>query len=442
VVDARAAPPEFAADALLRLAGSERVVDPDWQRELLEEAYLAAYSAPLSYRRVALTAPPDSRQGAEAIASDTALTRVSLQVRASQMMASIDASRAREMFGWIDLDLESGTCDSPLVPAVDEYYSTLSILARTTFPGDIDGRGDALRFLTLYLFRAHLPTDLPAVTRAVRRFRATREEEAYLDTVVRWIFEGSLRDPRGFSSSAVDLVAKVMELEDADRGLGLLGWSVTRILRDYLLGQFAGPRCSDTVSDGQALDAFNAELRRREVRPETIAPLSAGDWHPSATQGGVRLDRFWQTLEAQRLYQAMARLRGNARNPVAERARRTEAWMTAAERLLDDVEHWSGTREAFERDYLYQKAAVYTLMVDLVPASALRIRTIRSFVNFLRQVDRDRNARALWFAFAKRVIELVRSADRPYVLDALESSGHPTLVLYGRLERTLEADRR
>jgi hypothetical protein len=56
VRDARAAPPEFAADALLRLAASKSV-DPDWKRELLEEAYLAAYSAPLSYSpaRVAAT---------------------------------------------------------------------------------------------------------------------------------------------------------------------------------------------------------------------------------------------------------------------------------------------------------------------------------------------------------------------------------------------------
>jgi hypothetical protein len=178
------------------------------------------------------------------------------------------------------------------------------------------------------------------------------------------------------------------------------------------------------------------------VRPETISPLSSADWHPSATLGGVRLDRFWQSLEGRRLYEAMVRLRGPGRTPLPERLRRTEAWLMQAERLLDDLEHWSGTREARERDYLYQKAAVYSMLVDLVPPSPLRIRVIRSLVTFLRQADRDRNSRSLWFAFANRVIELVRSPDRTYVLDALEASGHPTLVLYGRLERTLVAERR
>src|SRR5437667_8066805 len=88
--DARAAAPEFAADILLRLAGSSHV-DDAWRRELLEEAYLRAYAASEVYRQSAAVATPiDSRQNAQAIASATALTRVSLQVRVTEMMASVD----------------------------------------------------------------------------------------------------------------------------------------------------------------------------------------------------------------------------------------------------------------------------------------------------------------------------------------------------------------
>src|SRR4030095_9133749 len=95
--DARAAPPEFAADVLMRLSASPKVVEQKWRGELLEEADLLAYSAPRPCRRTAASTTTDSRQSAQARSSDAALTRVSLQVRAAQLMASVDRERAREL---------------------------------------------------------------------------------------------------------------------------------------------------------------------------------------------------------------------------------------------------------------------------------------------------------------------------------------------------------
>jgi hypothetical protein len=116
--------------------------------------------------------------------------------------------------------------------------------------------------------------------------------------------------------------------------------------------------------------------------------------------------------------------------------------LTQAEELLTSLERWTGSREALERDYVYQKSVLYTLLVDLVPPTPLRARTLRSFADFLKNADRDRAGRALWFAFANRLIELTRSADRAMVLDLLEQSGHSVLALYGRVERTLGTSRR
>jgi len=62
--DAAGVAPEFAADALIRIASSPRVTDPAWRRELLDEAYMRAYAAQEQYRRSSTQAiPPDSRQG-------------------------------------------------------------------------------------------------------------------------------------------------------------------------------------------------------------------------------------------------------------------------------------------------------------------------------------------------------------------------------------------
>ena len=266
VVDARAVPPEFSADVLLRLTGSTRILDTEWRRELIEEAYLRAYSAWDAYRVTATSTSPNSRQGAQVIASDTALTRVSLQVRAAQLMASVDPVRAREMFEWIDLDLVAGTCDSPLVPAIDEYCTTLAVLARQTFGQDAQGRSDALRFMTLYLFQAHLPTDMPAVARALRTFRPTDRRGGLprrhlpLDSRQQPARSARLLQHLDRSGHAVHGPgrrrpdARPHPLERDARAQGLPRHTVQ------------GPRCSDSLSDGTAVDTFNAALRRREHR--------------------------------------------------------------------------------------------------------------------------------------------------------------------------------
>src|SRR3954468_21037342 len=66
VADAAIIPPEFSADALIRISSLPKV-DGAWRRELLEDAYMRAYAAPEQYRRATTQQlPSDSRQGAQA----------------------------------------------------------------------------------------------------------------------------------------------------------------------------------------------------------------------------------------------------------------------------------------------------------------------------------------------------------------------------------------
>jgi hypothetical protein len=57
---ARSLPPEFAADALLRTAGSSTVTDVKWKREILEDAFNLAASAQEPFARRNWTGSPGS----------------------------------------------------------------------------------------------------------------------------------------------------------------------------------------------------------------------------------------------------------------------------------------------------------------------------------------------------------------------------------------------
>jgi hypothetical protein len=435
-LDAADLPPDFASDALIRIASSPKVDDPEWRRDLLNEAFMRAYGVAEPYRQDSKTPiPRDSRQGAEQLAFGTSLTRVSLQVRAAQLMATSDHARGRELFKWIDLDVAPATCDEALVPSVDEYYSALSLLARTTFGDD---RGEALRFLSLYLWRAHLPSEIPAVARALERFRPRPDEAAFLESLFRWILNAGATDARGFSSAAFDIVSRTADLHESYRALGAGSVRVLDHLRPYLLAQLQAPRCSDSVAESQTPASFNAALKRVKV-DEDVKPIEPDAVWPSRVLGPARIELYWQTPEARRMHDDALRLRGTSQQPVSESVRRTTEWRNQAERLLTDVEQWTGRHEPEERDYFHQKSMLFEGLIDLMLPGAARTRAIRAFVEFMRHADADRAYRALWFAFLIRLLETARAGGRAVIFAALADSHHPVLSFYGRLERVAPA---
>ena len=127
--------------------------------------------------------------------------------------------------------------------------------------------------------------------------------------------------------------------------------------------------------------------------------------------------------------------------PLPVKVRQTMEWRNQAERLLTDVEQWSGIREPAERDYFYQKSVLFTWLLDLMPPSTVRARALRSFVEFLRRSESDRDRRTLWFAFVNRLLEMARGSYRREILAAMEDSHQPVLSLYARLERLAPARR-
>jgi hypothetical protein len=441
IEDAAALPPEFNADVLIRIAGNTRVADLDWKRELLEDAFVRAYGAPVAYRRTSVSVPPDSRQGALTRAYDTQIARVPLQVRAAQLMAFIAPLRARELFEWIDLDLAPAACGDVLVPAVDEYYGALSALARTTFSAS--ERGDALRFLELYMWRAHLPTEMPAVARALIRFRPTALEAMYLETLYGHLLDAGTIDPRGFSTADIDIVGRSADLQGADKERNVPGWFVMDALKSYLLKHLKGPRCADSVTEGLVPSAFNAAARALHADPiSEVTPISADNIRPARLLGGARIDLYWQTFDARRLYEMWLGLRGTGANPVPERVRRTDAWRESADRFITQLNQWTGRSEASERDYFYQKATLFSNLLELMPVSPVRLRALTDFIDFMRRADTDRDQRALWFVFVNRLLELSRGDNRRETLALMEASGHPTLSVYARLERMMPPGRR
>jgi hypothetical protein len=429
--DAASVPPEFEADILLKLSSLSKV-DKEWRRELLDTAFMRAYAAPEQHRRATTQQiPPESRQGAQVFAYATALTRVTLQVRAVELMVFLDPLHARDLFEWIDLNLGPGVCTDPLVPSVDEYYTALGQIARLAYRNHYD----ALNFFELYLWRAHLPSEMPAVARAIQRYPRSRDEAAYLEGLFRLILLGSTSDPPGFSSAALDITAKMTDLQIDDTGMGVLGSNVMEALRSYILAQFKAPRCADNATAPVLPSTFNAAVRRAKADFD-VRPMDADAARlPTTAAGATRIDEYWQTGDARRLHDAAARLRGPGAVAYSLRVRQTPEWRAQADQLLTDVEKCGGASEPAARDFFYQKSVLFIWLIDLIPRGELHTRAVRGFIEFLRRSETDVNRRMLWFAFVNRLLEMTHGPFRAEVLAAMEESHQPVIALYARLER-------
>jgi hypothetical protein len=319
--DASAVAPEFGADALIRLSMSSRVPTA-WRRELLDEAFFRAYGAQEQFRRRSgEPLSPNTRQAADLLAYATPLTRISLQTRVVELMRFVDPRRARELFEWIELNPGRDVCEDPLVPDVDEYYSVLSTIARTTFGRD---RGAALTFLELYLWRAHLPSEMPAVVQAMNRFQPSEDEAIYLEGFFRFLLDTSTSDARGFSASASGIVTRMAEMQIAHHKLGIRGWFVMDTLRYYLAAQLRAPRCADSSVESVTASMFNSAVKRIGG-DQDVKALEAEPVQP-VLQGIARVDLYWTTADAGPLHDAASALWGPGKAPLPLRVRQTPEW--------------------------------------------------------------------------------------------------------------------
>ena len=158
---------------------------------------------------------------------------------------------------------------------------------------------------------------MPAVVRAVERFRPTRDEATYLEGVVRWILDGSAGDPRGFSSASLDIVSRVAELQQMDRQRGVPGWYLLDALRDYLIDRLARPRCADSTTEPMLAPAFNGVVGRLGAARE-IDLIDATTVRPARLLTAARIDYYWQTPDSRRLHRDVERLRGDGKKSYTE----------------------------------------------------------------------------------------------------------------------------
>lgn len=438
---AMSAPPEFAADALLRIAASDRVRNADAKRELIETAFQIAPRAQYATR---LIAPPgtetDTRSGYLSSALRLHLDALSLETRAVTAALPLDKARAREMMQQIvHPAAEPLKCEDALIPDVSPYYEAVTNLVNGAFSDAERGKEEHARFALSQLSRASSTADVSGAALLLASVNWSAPQFEILLGAFSARLAAMPPDFRTFSYYARSIEEEIGRVAGRAKGLGVATQGLAQAYRAYLVSQLTAPRC------GQAGSGVHASGLQRESLPllfgdeirGDLEPLSPEEMKPQRTEGEIKIEKYWQTDEAKRIFEACLKLRtGPDGHYYTEAARQTPEWNRSLLDFLNLLADWKPSAEASEAGFFHQKAIVFEALLELAPAGELRDHVLEGYIGFLQGSNLQQQSPVEWFWHVRSTIDrlVTNRAAADQLRTALERSGNTVLALEAILD--------
>ena len=433
--EARALPPEFCADLLLKLAASPRIPGAKWKRELIEEAFTAGAHAPLPYARKAYGQAVEARWTQEYWEND--LEALTLQARAAEAILNLDPQRAAVLFNDIVLPtITKEKCDEPAVANVDRYYEVAAKIFAKSFTPKQREKEEDLRFLEQRIAGMQSPAQVTPVLRMIFAVKAGP------DALKRFL---------GAYAVALDRVNGGDRAYGTYEGMSVPAYSpevagapmLLTAMRGYIARQVSGARCSDHIVAGKlplSVDRFNALAARVDPAGGWLRPITADEAKPLKDDGTYGPQRPFASKRAWDALMALKWLDHGDTNPVrpwTAEERKSQEWNDHFNDTLKLIEGWKAEEENSPEEYLINVAQVYAALAAKAPAGAAKENVMGRFMNFLETHYAETANRNLWFTeFMHALMGRVRSSeeDRAWALEHCVRSRNPIIALYAKLE--------
>lgn len=395
VAEMNSAPPDVAADALIRLAASDKVADPAWKKELVERAFTVAGDAPAPVRRrmaLRVTRNIDTSAGYLTYAYDLGLDTLTLRARAVRSMLALDPQRGLELFGQITLKLAPLKCADALVYDVSDFYAVLAEVARSSFSGEAARQGARMRFMLPYVEAVNSPAQVGPTAKAILSAQLSGEEVDSLSNALSHSIGSMMStDDRSFTSAveeggATDEVAALAR--ELRKGQDNSAAQLVDAYRKFFRAGLTAERCAEDAPRGKTpryLSVANDALfKESTLKLEELTPGGVG--------GSATLSVYWQTPDSKKLMKDYKDLRfaSDAEEHVKDGVvptrddAGTPEWDAQLRRLLSDLENWGGSDEASQLDYFNQQQNLYEGLLEITPPGQPRAEVLASWLKSLK----------------------------------------------------------
>jgi len=398
---AAGAPPELAADALLRMVESGKLADRNARLALVEQAFQLASAAKFSVRMEGLSGTTtDTASGSLSQAYKLKLDALSLQSRAVRDMLPLDPSKARDLFGqMLKPTLAPLTCDDALVYEPSEFYQALSAVVNGAFTPNEKAKEEHVNLLLEALGQVTSPSQLAPLADAIQAASVTAIQHQVLWARFNGLLENMQPDNRSFPASLPAL----------------------------------------SVLSTPGVQASFEKFRQKNHGCETDAAPSPNS-QAAKKPATPKLDLYWQSPNAQQLLQAGQKLRYASSTQLLSDADRASAgWQQQLADYLNLIAGWTQDQEESEADYYHEKCVVYTGLLDLVAAGPQQDKLLADYVDFISNSGLYQQSPAEWFVEPHTLLDRSQTdpARHSKVLEAYQNSGNPVLTLEVALEKTL-----
>jgi hypothetical protein len=465
IVEVNAAPPEVAADALVRVAASKNVSSPAWKKEILEKAFYLTSGAGEPVRRKynpSINASADTSANYLSYAFDRKLDTLSLRIRIIKAMLAVDKQRARELFEGISpkLPLPPLTCDDALVYDVSDYYGLLDDLAEHAFSEEESRQGAPARFIRTYIDAISSPAQIAPAIKVILSIKTSRDDFAFLvQGLIKTL--GSLpADDRSFTYAVTndDLTGSIYHLGQSleKRGVYLVK-DLVAAYRNYLRENMGGSRCAENAVTGESKLPRYIQQANYELFQDS--PLKFEEVKQRDISGRANIYEYWKTPDAERLLDQYKDLRFTPvyGSPVENDSRKENAsegvirgqatskvekesveWQSKFRQFLTSLEGWSGSNEKSNLDYFNQKQVLYRGLLEIAPRGKVREEVLKSWVKSLGEEEAEGSGIILSCLYVNYLLEATRNSapeTRDKILELMIYSNSPALSVYGKLAK-------
>ena len=442
---ARNLPPEFAADALIRLAGVD-TLSGEQRAGLLEQAFRQAGRAEQPYRRRSGGGSAPEPAGFLNKANQQGLDSLDLELRAVEAMLPLDAVRARQLFQSIPpVKIPHVGCEEWMVYDLDSFYRVLGSAA-ASFRGAEKDASAVARFVKPYA----------AVTSAVEigPMAALLASSGWSDadfSAVLSAFAAALPkvegDDRSFTASySAALQIERLVKECKRRNVSPL--PLIEAYRVYLVVGLSAARCADDDAMGgggmvasslgtlqQVTDV--AAFFNEHLRADPLQAIGEGESTPAQIGGTADAAPRCDSEACRDIADRYRHLIFGAQNlPVEAADRATPDWQKRLRELLASAAAWKPASRAEAARAYRDKTALYSGLLNVAPAGESRDAVLRAELEWIAAGHAAAASRMEWFLPLNAL--LARTALDPAGFGSfraeLRKSSDPVIALYGKLE--------
>jgi hypothetical protein len=454
---ARSTPPEFAADALLRIAEGDTAATPADKRELIEEAFrLAAGAQEPLLRRGIKPGTADTLVSFQSRAYGQELDALSLQSRAVIDMLRADKPKARELFSQMaPPQPPKAQCADQMVYDVGSYYQAMSEVAANSFTAKERLQEENVKFLAGFAGRISSEVEVGPMARTLASAAVSPDQMQLLLTTFSAALKSISGDDRSFSatvdhqgSSLNDLGA----LAAAAKGQKISSLAYADAIRGYLARHLGGKRCWDTggfrvvtglggvapqVQQPDAVAFFNNSLLPNLYPADSVLPKLEGDEiRASSVEDPIDQPTAWQGQDTQDLVDHYNGLLFNP-NSVAWTAdeKNSSVWQNKLREYLGGLAAWKPGEGSSASEYFYRKCYLFSSLINVVPNGPTRELVLHNFLDFLQQNTYQQTKRMEWFLPVNTLlIRVMIDPSLKALADELRNSGDAVISMYARLD--------